>query len=549
MTGNIFKSEIRDSEIRELLEKVKKQNFGTYLYAITLEKIRQFQGGKVRFDFPVTALIGPNGSGKSTILAASACAYDSVKPKSFFRKSRVGDEGMEGWRISYESIDKSVNPKGITLSLLKHENLKWFREGLLSRSVKYIGIDRTVPAGENPAFTHRRKLSEDGTDERTTIEENKLEGKEIENIRLHAERVIGRPLDKFELVRVTFTLTRLIPPKSKLLKVEVQPDGTVVSTRQPLSNEPARKKVTRSQQTIFVGHNGTNFYSEFNFGAGESSILRTVAIMEALPKNSLVLVEEVENGLHPLAATRMVEYFVDFTARTGGQVIFTTHSDYALRPLPSEAIWSCVDGKLQQGKLSIESLRAISGRVDRRLAVFVEDDFAKEWLLAIARELLGNQADEIGVYPVFGDGNAVQIHLGHRNNPAINFGSICFLDGDSRQSDDTSKNIFRLPGASPEAYVFDQVYQRVVEDAALLTAALQRSLKSQADVVRVLGEISHTNRDPHLLFNQVGEKLGLISEIVVRGAFFSVWLHNAGDTAAKIAGILKAALDEPVTKK
>ncbi|ACB75576.1 AAA family ATPase [Opitutus terrae] len=549
MAGNVFRSEIRDSEIRELLEKVRKQSYGKYLVAVTLEKIRQFQGGKVRFDFPVTALIGPNGSGKSTILAASACAYASAKPKSFFRKSRVGDEGMEGWRISYEVIDKGVNHKGLTLSVLTYQKPNWSREGVLDRSVKYVGIDRTVPAAENPGFTHKRKLSEDGTDEHTTVEEKKVEGKEIENIRRHAERVIGRPLDKFELVRVTFTVTRSSAPKSKLLKVEVQPDGTIVSVRQPLPDAPVRKKVISSQQTIFVGYNGTHYYSEFNFGAGESSILRTVATMEALPENSLVLVEEVENGLHPLAATRMVEYFVDFARRTGGQVVFTTHSDYALRPLPSEAIWSCVDGKLQQGKLSIESLRAISGRVDRRLAVFVEDDFAREWLLAIARELLGDHADEIGIYPVFGDGNAVQVHLGHRNNPAVNFGSICVLDGDSKQNDDASKGIFRLPGASPEAYIFDRVRERVTADAALLTASLQRSLKSQADVVRVLGEVSHTNRDPHLLFNQVGEKLGLVSEIVVRGAFFSVWLHNAGDVAAQIAGVLKAALDEPVARK
>lgn len=69
------RSEIRDSVKVALLDKVRRQDYGSYLLKVDVNKIRGFSGETISFDFPVTALIGPNGSGKSSILGAAACAY------------------------------------------------------------------------------------------------------------------------------------------------------------------------------------------------------------------------------------------------------------------------------------------------------------------------------------------------------------------------------------------------------------------------------------------------------------------------------------------
>lgn len=71
----IYKSQIRDSQMNALLEKVEGKNYGKYLYEMNLVKIKGFSNQIVRLDFPVTALIGPNGGGKTTVLGAAACAY------------------------------------------------------------------------------------------------------------------------------------------------------------------------------------------------------------------------------------------------------------------------------------------------------------------------------------------------------------------------------------------------------------------------------------------------------------------------------------------
>lgn len=90
------KSEIRDSTITRLLEKVRRHDYGRYLVKSSMEKIRGFAGEDIVFDFPVTALIGPNGSGKSSVLGVAGCAYKPIRPGTFFPKSSVGDESMAG---------------------------------------------------------------------------------------------------------------------------------------------------------------------------------------------------------------------------------------------------------------------------------------------------------------------------------------------------------------------------------------------------------------------------------------------------------------------
>ena len=64
-------SEIRDSQVSRLLEKVAGRNYGMYLHKAAPLKVRGFEDQGVAFDFPVTTLIGPNGGGKTTILLRS----------------------------------------------------------------------------------------------------------------------------------------------------------------------------------------------------------------------------------------------------------------------------------------------------------------------------------------------------------------------------------------------------------------------------------------------------------------------------------------------
>ena len=105
-----YRSEIRDSDIQYLEDKVNAGSYGSYLRRITLRRVRGFRDRVVSFDFPVTALVGPNGGGKSTILGAAGLIYKSIAPGTFFAKSGRYDANMTNSIIEYEVIDKDAQP-------------------------------------------------------------------------------------------------------------------------------------------------------------------------------------------------------------------------------------------------------------------------------------------------------------------------------------------------------------------------------------------------------------------------------------------------------
>jgi predicted ATPase len=537
-------SEIRDSTTRRLLDKVQRQNYQKFLLSLRLEKIRMFLGAIITFDFPVVALIGPNGGGKTTILGACGCIYSKDIQKKVFQRSSIGDESMEGWSVQYDVIDKDKCTTGAVRGTLSYDGNEWINGENSRRQALFLSLMRTLPLAENPNFHIRGRLTRNtgkaSKYKSLSVSSDELPEEISKLIRTEGAHVLGKSLSEYDFFEVKATIKKL-KTVNQLERVRL-PDGrvAVVVGRQKIRE----KKEHTLQQTMYTGKRGLATYSELNFGAGESSVLRIIAEIESIDDGSLVLIDEIENGLHPIAVHRLVEYLIDVSDRKRIQVIFTTHSDYALDPLPGEAIWACLDGQLQRGKLTVASLRAISGRIDKRLAIFVEDNFAENWLLAIIRERLGEKIDEIGVYAVKGDGNALRTHLAHMSNPAVTSPSMCILDGDSRQADAPEKGVLRLPGGLPETTIFNSVLANIQTNIALLTVACQRPLGRQAEVESAIQSVSHTNRDPHLLFAQVGAKLGFVPEAIARGAFLSVWMQENMAEVDTIVSAITSVLKE-----
>ncbi|CAL1517837.1 AAA family ATPase [Chitinophaga sp. MM2321] len=473
----MYQSEIRDSVIQALLEKAANRNYGNYLSKILLTRVRGLNNQNITFDFPVTAIIGTNGSGKTTIIGSAAIIYKDIQPKKYFARGGNLDLDMSNWEIQYELIDRSKVANDIIKRTANFKRLRWNRNPL-DRKVLDFGVSRTVPP----------------------IEKNEF--------------------NRFANSKVMFQTTNIYPMTQTL--------GVAIS--QILGKDVSSFRYIRFNESgdidFLSGKNQSGQqYSEFHFGAGESSIIRMVSQIEALPDNSLVLIEEIENGLHPIATIKMVEYLIDVAYRKKIQSIFTTHSDYALKPLPNKAIWATIDGKLYQGKLNIHSLRAITGEIDLKLAIFVEDEFAKMWVESMLRYEDGISLDTMEIHPLNGDGNAVNMHKHHMLNPTVKekFPSICIIDGDSRQVDDPTNSIFRLPGESPENYIYNSVLEKIDEFKIILAAALHKRPDQADQVAKIIADIRLTNRDPHVLFSQVGMKLGLIPEDLVKMAFLAVW--------------------------
>lgn len=490
----MFQSEIRQSTITELLEKVSNRNYGKFLTRVNLKRVRGFRNKTVTFDFPVTALIGPNGGGKTTILGAAACAYKDIPPRQFFAKSGKLDDSMQNWEISYEVVDRQTNSRETQQRTASFQRERWNRDPL-DREVLIFGVARTVPASERAEL---RKFAS------STFEFSDSDAQEIVPAAATAiGRILGKDVSQYRHIRID----------------------------------------SKGRVSLLAGKLTDNTeYSEFHFGAGESSVIRMVMKIEALEKNALVLIEEIENGLHPVATIRMVEYLIDVAERKSAQAIFTTHSNDALEPLPFKGIWAAIDGDVFQGKLSVHSLRAITPRVEKKLVIFTEDAFAKTWTEALLRSAHDIPLALIEVHPMGGDGTAVKVHEHHNMDPSIKSKSLCYIDGDSKQIDAETKLIFRLPGQAPESQVFGAVVEKFAECGGRLAVRLLQPFAATASLETTLTSIRLTNNDPHLLFSQVGQKLGFIPEATVSGAFATTWAEAYPEQVAKLLEPVRKAL-------
>ncbi len=481
-----FQSEIRDSQKRELLEKAAGRAYRKYMASLTMTRLRGFVNQKVRFEFPVTAIVGPNCGGKTTIVGAAACAYQAIKPRQFFAKSGKLDDSMQQWTIEYEIIDRDLNPKEPIRRTASFRRSKWSRDNL-ERDVTLFGVTRTVPVNERAEF---RKCASQAW---------KVHADSVEKlgpaVAKAAGSILGRDVSRYSHIKVD--------RKGRVSLLSAETDG--------------------GQK-----------YSEFHFGAGESSIIKMIIKIESMSEHSLVLIEEIENGLHPIATIRMVEYLMDVAARKNIQSIFTTHSDDALLPLPSEAVWTALDRQVIQGKPDIRSLRNLRPNVDAGVAVFCEDDFAKAWLEAVIR-FSKCETGAAKCYRMKGDGSAVALTRHHNRDPSIPSLALCFIDGDSRQTESGGECIYRLPGQSPEAFIYGRVHDKLDVKAGQLALGLQRRFEDEQFVKEAVRDVHLTTRDPHLLFSALGRALGFISETIVQGAFLVAWIDAYPDEARAIA--------------
>jgi predicted ATPase len=487
-----YKSHIRDSEIRSLFERVKGKKYKQYLSMLSVSNLRVFDHAEIRFDFPITALIGSNGSGKTTLLTASACMYEGVKPSDFFAKSSL-DLSFKNAKIRTTLLDRPTHPDEV-IGTVSYRNASWRREKAFSRSVKYFGIKRTLPPAEQRELTQLKSKSIQPSSQ---ISLNEAEVKII-------QRILG--------------------VESTYLYYEF------------------------SGKNLFVANNNKQSYSEFHFGAGESSIARLVYEIERLPNYALVLIEEIENGLHPSAIVRLIEYLFEVCERKKHQVIFTTHSNYAVQSLPNEAVWYCHSGKVSQGKVNIDALRVLIGDVERQLVIFTEDKFAETFITTVLRQSgMTDLLSLIDIYPTGGKDTVKRFVDSQNENPAVTVPAIGILDGDvPDQEIDRSKfrdRYAKLPGEIPEKEVWDYLIREKLDEAiARITLKLGLRIEQQDFVREKIIEANREVLDHHLLYAVLGEKLGFLSASVVENAFITAYVDYKNGQLAYLLEFIRKFL-------
>ncbi|MEJ5368761.1 MAG: AAA family ATPase [Bryobacteraceae bacterium] len=328
--------------------RAKRAQFNDYLERITLDGIRGLTQLQVSFQYPVTVLAGPNACGKSTVLFAAACAYKRVK----------GDPLSGRYPSEVFPDVKGFDRRGSVRMEFQYTVARQSRAMVWSRSGgkwnrSYFGRKRgTQPARKTYLRTLANLTSPSEVRRFLQFSRGLLEQEDLSaQVVAFAHRILNHEYAKV-------TLLKRGGADRDMLHVQLK--------------EPAEAA-----------------YSEFHMSAGERAILRLAKDLSDL-SGALVLIDEIEAGLHPFTQQHLMLELQRMALRNEIQFIIATHSPAVLETVPAEAR---VFLERHQGVVSVRPpfrdimQRALYGRPLDKLLVLCEDEVSEALIRGVLERL------------------------------------------------------------------------------------------------------------------------------------------------------------------
>ena len=420
----------------------RKAYFRSFLHEVRIENLRGIADLRVAFNYPVSVIAGGNASGKSTVLFATACAYKTPRAKS-----------------------RRLAPSTLFPSHLSKSG-EWHDE----RSAVTLDFDYSTPEGRLPMRWRRSKG--------------------------WSRSFFGRPNAKQPERDVYLrTLSNLNNPPEKrsmlsMARLRTEAESTPLNASQvnfaqqmlPFRYKTIVNLSSGSKNMLFAKHNGPR-YSELHMSAGERAILHLAKAIAQL-KNALILIDEVEAGLHPWGQRMLMLQLQQLALRNDLQIIVTTHSPVVLDTVPQYGR-IFLDRDEETGQVSVQPpyhdliRNALYGQPQGTLNLLCEDAVAEGVLLGISDHLQIRGDVRPGTVQV-GCNTGVRDFPAHAKtlgkfNQLQNF---VFVLGGNQRDGEAKKELERkagvdarrmmfLPGSgAPEVWVWNRLRQVAARDTA-----------------------------------------------------------------------------------
>jgi predicted ATP-dependent endonuclease of OLD family len=131
-------------------------------------------------------------------------------------------------------------------------------------------------------------------------------------------------------------------------------------------------------------------YSSLSMGAGEQRIFFILKEVFRAPKYALILIDEIDLLLHGDALHKLLEILIVRAEEKHLQIIFTTH-DQSIIELEDKInirhILQTPHKTLCFNETKPDAMQRLTGKQERKLEVFVEDDLAKAIIKKISAEV------------------------------------------------------------------------------------------------------------------------------------------------------------------
>ena len=398
-----------DKRLKELWPRLqgKKPQMPQFLSAVRLQGLRGIRDLRVVFDYPVCVIAGINASGKSTVLFAAACAYKvpgaGVKdyvPSTLFPNyaPKVGVRSDDRPKIS---VEYEYSESEGTILMAWRRGKGWTR-GFFGRK----GVRQPERA------VYLRTLSN-----------------------------LSSPSE----VRGVLNMSRLnVAPEERLLT------AAQIDFAQRMLPFHYREVVRLSsggkggKNLLFATHKDETAYSELHMAAGERAILRLSGEIAQL-RGALVLIDEIEAGLHPWAQQQLMLQLQQLALRNDLQVIVTSHSPVVLDAVPANA--RIFLDRNEQGDVEVlppyqDIIQdAFYGRAVNVLNLLCEDEVAEGVLQGVLDDLAPRRSIQREQIRIGRDTSAQEFpsHAAAFKRFDLLDNFIFVLDGDQRDKDAESR--------------------------------------------------------------------------------------------------------------
>lgn len=397
----------------ELDETYKQTAYPDFVKSIHIDVFRHLKDLDLEFTSPITVLTGSNRTGKSSILLCLGCSHfnfmarNSISGK--FERTRWGD------MMRFTSHD--IQTEDWIYSIKCREN-----------------------GNDTPPYTGKRK--------HTTKKWSGCAKKEGQ-IGTPGPNIYESPNGRFVYL---LDLERIIPGRhhsstiyTKVRRARVRKINKLVNAYLSyiLENKYNTMELGGIGEKIIYAYKSRFNYSSFNTASGEDVLTRMLIDIVEAKDRSLVLIEEIEIGLHPLIQHRLMDILYAESVRSQKQFIVTTHSATVLSAvLPSSRILlrrKNDDSIEVKNHVSINC--ALSSMDDTNyplLSVYVEDETSQRLVqegLKIAMVTRPEIRKLVNIVCV-GTADVTYAYYKKReltdSQDRLKRGSACVLDGDKR---------------------------------------------------------------------------------------------------------------------
>lgn len=410
-----------DQELHQLMRQYYRENgseWQKFLKSIQIKNLHGWDDQEIIFQFPVVAIVGENGIGKSTFLKAAACAYQNEAGKDFypsnmFLRTRWDDEGMRGACIIYK-----VKQGNQDLTLRWKKSKDWTfspKANKPKRAVYFLDISRTLPLDATAGYAKIAKLASTEAGDGTEFTDESLAS--LSNILGH------------HYTKARFASTDI-----------------------------------REDREIGLLTNSHGEISQFHQGAGEDSMMDMLKLFQSIPNQSLLIIDEVENSLHPQAQRRLVKELIHLALKKKAQIILSTHSPFILEELPPAArvmLYRLSDHKDVLYEISTDfALSTIDENRHPEFYIYLEDEEAE----VMFWELLRQNPEKYDSYRKRIETRTIgSCEVVAKMNDLAKTGKLpvkvlCLFDGDQQKRD---PSWHCLPGTkAPEKQVLEDLKER-----------------------------------------------------------------------------------------